>query len=80
MSIHITEDDDSDGVVKVDHEVGDFDLAKARVNGDLPAALLLGARLLQVINEELREVETPPNSGARPVPSKYANLPTRHRP
>lgn len=78
MTITITEDDSPDGVVGVDFDVQGFDIETARVNSDLPASLLLGARMLQMVEEELPEIDGPPGS-RRPAPSKHANLPTRHR-
>lgn len=72
MTIRITEDDSPHGCVEIDYDVEGFELENARVNGDLPPSLLLGARLLQIVEQEL------PSAGGRPVPSKYANLPTRH--
>lgn len=70
MTIKITEDEAPDGHVEVDFDVEGFDIETARVNGDLPPSVLLGARLLQVIEEEL------PSTGGRIAPSRNANLPT----
>lgn len=71
MTITITEDAAPDGSVEVDFDVSGFDIETARVNGDLPPAVLLGARLMQVIEQEL------PSSGGRPVPPR-GHLPSRH--
>lgn len=73
MTITITEDDAPDGCVAVDYDFDGFDIETARTNGDLPPALLLGARLLQVIDEEL------PSTGGRVAPPPTGHLPGRHR-
>ena len=52
MTLHIVEDDAPDGAVEVSFKVKGFEIENARVNADLPPAVLLGARLLQVIGEE----------------------------
>lgn len=63
MTLTITEDDAPDG----------FEVEDARVNGDLPPAVLLGARLLEVIEQEL------PSHGGRVAPPPHGTLPTRSR-
>jgi hypothetical protein len=73
MTLTITEDDAPDGCVEVSFKVDGFDIEDARVNGDLPPAVLLGARLMQVVEQEL------PSSGGRPVPPPTGHLPTRPR-
>jgi hypothetical protein len=54
--ITITEDDDPNGYVEVDYDLGEYDINTALTNADLPPAIMLGARLLQVVHEELPEV------------------------
>lgn len=71
MTLTITEDDAPDGCVEVSFQVEGFEIEDARVNGDLPPAVLLGARLLEVIEQEL------PSHGGRPVPPR-GHLPSRH--
>jgi len=72
MTIHITEDDSPHGCVEVDFDVEGFEIETARVNGDLPPSLLLGAQMLRLLDGI-------PSTGGRVAPSKHANLPTRHR-
>lgn len=74
MTLTITEDDAPDGCVEVSFKVDGFDIETAKTNGDLPPAVLLGARLMQVVEEEL------PSHGGRPVPPARGHLPTRRRP
>lgn len=59
MTITLTEDDAPDGYVAVDFEFDGFDIEDAQTNGDLPAALLLGAAMLRVADEL-------PSIGGRP--------------
>lgn len=73
MTLTITEDDAPDGCVEVSFKVDGFEVEGARVNGDLPPSVLLGARLLEVIEQEL------PSTGGRVVPPPTGNLPTRKR-
>jgi hypothetical protein len=73
MTITITEDDAPDGNVEVSFKVDGFDIEDARVNGDLPPAVLLGAQLMQFAEQEL------PSSSGRPVPPPTGHLPTRPR-
>jgi hypothetical protein len=70
MTLHITEDAAPDGCVEVSFKVDGFDIEDARINSDLPPAVLLGARLMQVIEQEL------PSHGGRPIPPR-GHLPTR---
>jgi hypothetical protein len=72
MTITITEDDAPDGHVEVSFKVDGFDIEEARVNSDLPAAVLLGAAMMRLVDEL-------PSVGGRIAPSKYANIPTRQR-
>lgn len=72
MTIKITEDDAPDGCVEVSFKVDGFDIEEARVNADLPPAVLLGARLMEVIEQEL------PSHGGRPAPPARGHLPSRH--
>lgn len=73
MTITIAEDDAPDGCVEVSFKVDGFEVEDARVNGDLPPAVLLGARLLEVIEQEL------PSHGGRVAPPPHGTLPTRSR-
>jgi len=75
MTITITEDDAPDGCVEVSFKVDGFDIEDARVNGDLPPAVLLGARLMQVVEQE----QELPSTGGHPVPPPTGHLPTRPR-
>lgn len=47
ITIRLTEDDDPDGCVSIEHEIEGFDLNGA-TDADLPAALLLGAKMLEL--------------------------------
>lgn len=71
MTLTITEDDAPDGCVEVSFKIDGFDIETARENSDLPPTLLLGARLLEVIEQEL------PAKGGRPIPPR-GHLPSRH--
>jgi hypothetical protein len=79
MTIRITEDDAPHGSVEVDFDIEGFDIDTARTNGDLPASLVLGAEMMKLLDDMERDglLES---AGGRPVPGKYANLPTRRRP
>lgn len=52
ITIRITEDDSPHGSVSIDKQIEGYDMDDAVVNGDLPPALLLGARMLSVIEED----------------------------
>lgn len=58
ITIRITEDDSPHGSVTIDKQIEGYDMDGAVVNGDLPPALLLGARMLSLIHEDELPVET----------------------
>lgn len=51
MTINITEDADPDGGVEVSFKVDGFEIEDARVDGDLPAAILLGAEMMKLADK-----------------------------
>lgn len=77
MTIRITEDDAPHGCVEVDYDVEGFEIETARVNGDLSASLVLGAEMLKLLDDLERDGRLE-SAGGRPVPSKHANLSSRH--
>lgn len=48
MTIRLTEDADPDGCVGIDFDIEGYDIADAETNADLPAALLLGAKMVEL--------------------------------
>lgn len=51
MTIKITEDEAPDGHVEVSFNVEGFDIEAAKVNSDLPPAVILGSEMMKLVDE-----------------------------
>lgn len=70
MTIVITEDDAPEGYVEVDFDIEGADMETIREDGELPAAVLLGAQMVKL-------ADALPSVGGRPAPPKNGS--TGHR-